>query len=370
MCPKFSDDFTDLGPDALTCVQSAREEWENFIACTHLPDFRQDSELSTFITLWEEEPDKDVVQVLKETQQACDVIEGLEKMVAQAMGRKDVELADKSRNYMKRLRQLIMYKLDHSSAEMLEHLDPYIDPKDNTCQHSLATELQRFGMWVNTTRNVRIKAIDFWEQKNATNLGLKTDIPRTIILQTVAVRMMHFRKDLVSPFVSGDYFTIGGVLFIECLEVPDRPKQIKSHVPDVKDSGSWNFIKITERKGEVDRQSYPPIDPTTGQMQTVGVPPMKVEWLLPADVLIPEGATPIVGWWDTRQSSDSSEGEWNDEGISEIQLEEKEGEGRILSFLTMHLTAIAILQSRWSCFPFQTWMLQPMAGNPPTACVW
>jgi hypothetical protein len=418
-----------------------KEEWENFIACTHLPDFRSDAELSTFITLWEEEPDRDLDQVLKETQQACEVIDGLEKMAAQATGRKDFEMADKSRNYIKKLRELTKYKLDHASAELLEHLTPYIDPKDNTCQHSLGTALQRYGIWVNTTRNVRIKAIEYQ------NLGLKTDIPRTIILQTVAVRMMHFRKDLVSPFVSGDYFTIGGVLFIECLGVPDRPKQTKSHVPDLKDAGNWNFIKVTAAKGEVERQPYPPIDPTTGQMQTVGVPPMKVEWLLPADILIPEGSSPIIGWWDER----GEEPRWNNEGITDIELEEREGVGRMLSFSTVHLTALAILQvvshllcnlwsvymccvvhahcrracvvplahtfsispsscalflfsptrvrnhsvllspvfmsmfytepnarlflapdgtalscldqSRWSCFPFQSWMLQPMAPN-------
>ena len=202
---------------------------------------------------------------------------------------------------------------------------------------------------------MRIKQIEY------PNLAFKTDIPRTIILQTVAVRMMHFRKDLVSPFVSGDYFTIGGVLFIECLEVPDRPKQIKSHVPDVKDSGNWNSIKMTETKGAVERQSYPPIDLATGQMQTVGVPPMKVDWTLPADVLIPEGSTPNVGWWDERKGPDM--GEWCDEGITEITLEEKEGSGRVLSFLTMHLTALAVLQSRWASFPFVSWMLQPMAPN-------
>jgi len=311
-----------------------KEEWENFIACTHLPDFKSDAELSTFITLWEEEPDRDLEQVLKETQQACEVIEGLEKIVAQAIGRKNFELADKSRNYMKKLRELIKFKLDHATAEMLEHLDPYIDHKDNTCQHSLLTATQRYGIWVNTTRNVRIKAIEY------PNLGLKTDIPRTIILQTVAVRMMHFRNDLVSPFVSGDYFTIGGVLVIECLEVPDRPKVTKSHVPDVKDSGNWNFTQVTDSKGEVERQPYPPLDPTTGQMQTVGVPPMKVEWLLPADVLIPEGSSPILGWWDER----GEEPQWNNEGITDIELEEREGVGRILSFSTMHLTSLAILQ--------------------------
>ena len=60
--------------------------------------------------------------MLKETQQACDVIEGLEKMAAHAFGQKEYTLVDKYRNYMKRLRQLIKYKLDHASAEMLDHL--------------------------------------------------------------------------------------------------------------------------------------------------------------------------------------------------------------------------------------------------------
>ena len=65
---------------------------------------------------------------------------------------------------------------------------------------------------------------------------------------------------------------------------------------------------------------------------------MKVEWLLPADMLIPEGATPLVGWWD------EDEGQWNNDDITETQLEEREGEGRFLTFSTMHLTALAILQ--------------------------
>ena len=101
----------------------------------------------------------------------------------------------------------------------------------------------------------------------------------------------------------------------------------------------------------MERQPYPPIDPTTGKMQKVGVPAMRVDWLLPSDVLIPEGVTPSVGWWD------EDEGGWNDEDISDIQLEITE-DGRILSFSTMHLTALAILQrsahtAQWSKRPFR-----------------
>jgi len=67
--------------------------------------------------------------------------------------------------------------------------------QDNTCQHSLATPLQRWGMWVNTTKNVRIKLIEY------PNLGLKTDIPRTIILQTVAVRMMYYTHTYMNIYI-------------------------------------------------------------------------------------------------------------------------------------------------------------------------
>ena len=125
--------------------REAKEEWDNFIACTHLPDFRQDSELSTFITLWEEEPDRDLEQVLKETQQACDVLEGLEKMTAQAMGLKKLDLADKYRSYMQRIRELIKFKLDHASAEMLEHLQPYTDPKGVQTPHLQFLSSDRLG---------------------------------------------------------------------------------------------------------------------------------------------------------------------------------------------------------------------------------
>lgn len=37
----------------------------------------------------------------------------------------------------------------------------------------------------------------------------------TIVLQTVAVRMIHYRKDPYSHFELGDFFTVGGVLVIE-----------------------------------------------------------------------------------------------------------------------------------------------------------
>jgi hypothetical protein len=42
------------------------------------------------------------------------------------------------------------------------------------------------------------------------------------------------------------------------------------------------------------------------------------------------------------------------QGISDIELSPPSDDGeRTLSFSTMYLTALAILQCRWACFPFQ-----------------
>ena len=45
-------------------------------------------------------------------------------------------------------------------------------------------------------------------------------------------------------------------------------------------------------------------------------------------------------------------GDWDEEGFSEISMENKEGQ-KILTFTSNRITALAILQSRWACFPYQ-----------------
>jgi hypothetical protein len=94
--------------------RAAEEEWDNFINCTHLPDVRKESEISTYMALWyadwqtvslllssfvwgaeggrwtvvmrrEEDHDTDLERILKETQQAIDVTIDLYKLVSQAM---------------------------------------------------------------------------------------------------------------------------------------------------------------------------------------------------------------------------------------------------------------------------------------------
>ena len=328
-----------------------QEEWQAFIDCTHLPDVSKESELSTYIALWEEEQETDIERTMQDTQLALQVIRGLEGMVNKALTAGDSTGVDKYRGYMRQIKLLIQQKIDRASAWMLEHVDQFI-AADNTCQIEHSSALQKLGIWVNIAKNLRLKNIEY------SSLGVVTDVPRPIILQTCALRLVHFRKDVRSHDEAGDFFTIGGVLILEVLDVPERPKQIKSHIPDVKEGGNWSMKRVSESTGSVVRQEYPSKDPTTGIVAKV--PPINIRFTLPGDVLLAEGVVPRIGWWNAEKRD--GEGDWDEEGIADVSLEAKE-EGKVLTFTSNHITALAVLQSRWACFPYQGWMLQPTGPN-------
>jgi hypothetical protein len=328
-----------------------QEEWQAFIDCTHLPDVSKESELSTYIALWEEEQETDIERTMQDTQLALQVIRGLEGMVNKALTAGDSTGVDKYRGYLRQIKLLIQQKIDRASAWMLEHVDQFI-AADNTCQIEHSSALQKLGIWVNIAKNLRLKNIEY------SSLGVVTDVPRPIILQTCALRLVHFRKDVRSHDEAGDFFTIGGVLILEVLDVPERPKQIKSHIPDVKEGGNWSMKRVSESTGSVVRQEYPSKDPTTGIVAKV--PPINIRFTLPGDVLLAEGVVPRIGWWNAEKRD--GEGDWDEEGIADVSLEAKE-EGKVLTFTSNHITALAVLQSRWACFPYQGWMLQPTGPN-------
>mmetsp|Transcript_24971 Transcript_24971/g.59572 ORF Transcript_24971/g.59572 Transcript_24971/m.59572 type:complete len:770 (+) Transcript_24971:119-2428(+) len=327
------------------------EEWQAFIDCTHLPDVRKESELSTYIALWEEEHEVDLEKTMQDTQLALDVIRGLESLVSKALVVGDEASVEKNRMYMLKIKMIIEEKIDRASAWMLEHVDQNI-ATDNTCQCEFFTPLQKVGIWVNIAKNLRLKNIEY------SSLGVVTDVPRPIILSTCALRLVHFRKDIRSHVATGDYFTIGGVLIMEVLDVPERPRQVKAHLPDVKEGGYWHMKRISDTAGSVSRQEYPARDPNTGILAKV--PPIQIRFTIPSDVLLTEGTLPRLGWWNKEKRDNL--GDWDEEGFSEISLENKDGQ-KILNFTSNRITALAILQSRWACFPYQGWIMQPMGPN-------
>jgi hypothetical protein len=168
---------------------------------------------------------------------------------------------------MARIRALAAAKLDAATAHFVEHHDRHTNRKDSTCQLAVALPGVQLGVWVNVAKNLRLKLIEH------PAVGVATDVPRPIILQLVGLRCLHLRHDPLSPADPADLFTVGGVLFVELVDVPERPRAVRARAPDVKDAGAWAMLRLTERSGALARQPYPAVDPITGQLQQS--PPMQ-----------------------------------------------------------------------------------------------
>ncbi len=175
---------------------------------------------------------------------------------------------------MARIRALAASKLDAATAHFVRHHDRHTSRKDSTCQLTVALPGVQLGIWVNVAKNLRLRLIEH------PAMGVATDVPRPIILQLVGLRCLHLRHDpLPSPAdllgeVPPALLTVGGVLFVELMDVPERPRIVKARAPDIKDAGTWAMLRLTDRTGTLARQPYPAVDPLTGQLQQC--PPMQV----------------------------------------------------------------------------------------------
>lgn len=93
---------------------------------------------------------------------------------------------------------------------------------------------------------------------------------------------------------------------------------------------------LHEKEGIISKVQYPPVGPSGGMegAVTLSAPPMRVSYSLPEHI-VGRADTPTVGWWDEEQKA------WKTEGITDVSFDE---ESRMLTFHTLHLTNLAVLQ--------------------------
>ena len=79
----------------------------------------------------------------------------------------------------------------------------------------------------------------------------------------------------------GQYYPLGGVTFIEILDIP----------PSTVSSGKWTIRQITSLATECVRLDYASLD------QANATTPMKVSFVIPRTVIIRD-EFPRIGWWN------------------------------------------------------------------------
>eukprot|EP00743_Colponemidia_sp_Colp-15_P001304 GILK01001428.1.p1 GENE.GILK01001428.1~~GILK01001428.1.p1 ORF type:complete len:616 (-),score=127.61 GILK01001428.1:38-1885(-) len=310
------------------------EEWKKYIACNPRPDPSIEKELTAYITSLTESEHK----TLEETMHACQVTEeiviDLLKVLAEARESADVAKTEWCFDYLKQLRDLVEYKLDAATADVLQHADEHTNSK-NEVQTAAATEHLKLGVWANlATKGFRIKTIDF------ADLKVTTELPKPLALQILGVRCLFTQFDAVSFLHHCRDYPLGGVFRVELLTLPPQPKRVKG----------WVMRQITSLSSSIQKIPYPSTDSAAS---TSTHQPVRVSFHLPEHVLMIE-EKPRVALWDSRNIR------WSEDGVQEVKFDKST---RIVSLQAARLAPMAVVQDRYRDFPYAEWLLKPIGDR-------
>eukprot|EP00976_Prorocentrum_cordatum_P045310 914588-Prorocentrum_minimum.AAC.1 len=77
------------------------------------------------------------------------------------------------------------------------------------------------GLWVNLAKNPRQRAVEIEE------LAFQVELPKSLLLASIAVRLLHVHYDHFTPKAKNEYMAVGGVFTVDLLALPPLPKKVK-----------------------------------------------------------------------------------------------------------------------------------------------
>ncbi|PRP81577.1 hypothetical protein PROFUN_01084 [Planoprotostelium fungivorum] len=325
--------------------------WRKYIQGSQAINVHSESQINTWISVWIDQDNAALEETIQTCQEAEDIISELELLIEEhregGEHEGDLLLLDRYRNNIYILRETQMMKIDRTTAVMIQKADEHASIKGEVLFQHQHSQI-KYGLWVNVTKNPRIKRVDF------SSIGLSTDVPKNLALTSVAIRMMHFAFDYLAHKSLSEYQAVGGILYMELLALPPPPKKVKG----------WTLRQITPLANNVSRLNYPPavgigvevanMNGMTGAVgANLGWAPLRVVYALPSHVIIRDDV-PVLGWWSKESNT------WRTDGISEIEYD---APTKTIVFKTNHVTAIAVIIPRYFEFPISFWELKPLDRN-------
>uniref|UniRef100_A0A8C3NTK7 Dynein axonemal intermediate chain 7 n=1 Tax=Cyanoderma ruficeps TaxID=181631 RepID=A0A8C3NTK7_9PASS len=194
-------------------------KWEHYLSCDGTPDPTVPQEINTFMSLWRDEHDEDVQLVMEKGEVVLNLIEKFEILLLEAS---PDEITEKQRDqyleFILQLQDLLHQKFNEATQNLLKTASVYEDSETGNMHTVIKDKNSTFCIWVNLKKKARFKNFVFQ------GAGHAFELPQSLALSSVAVRVLHTRYDHLSP------------LWVQCQGLPRQEasdtKDLAEHPTD------------------------------------------------------------------------------------------------------------------------------------------
>jgi hypothetical protein len=98
---------------------------DKYLACDHLPDPYNERDLTSFMTLWGERPDKTLQQAIDNCQTAEKIISVMQDISGEAMSMNKMDKLSWCNHYIDELRKIELRKYDEITSHIFEYMEQH-----------------------------------------------------------------------------------------------------------------------------------------------------------------------------------------------------------------------------------------------------
>ncbi|XP_034883938.1 protein CASC1 isoform X3 [Mirounga leonina] len=169
-------------------------QWKHYIQCDGSPDPSKSPEINTFISLWKEETNETLEEVIAKSKLVLNLIDKLKLILLETP---PYDLEDKNiaqyQGSILELQELLHLKFNIATEMLLRQASTLADLDSGNMEKVIQDENVTLYVWANLKKNPRYKSVRFSE----TQIGF--EIPRILATSDIALRLLHTHYDHVTP---------------------------------------------------------------------------------------------------------------------------------------------------------------------------
>ncbi|XP_027448835.1 protein CASC1 isoform X7 [Zalophus californianus] len=340
-------------------------QWKHYIQCDGSPDPSISPEINTFISLWKEETNETLEEVIAKSKLVLNLIDKLKLILLETP---PYDLEDKNiiqyQGSILELQELLHLKFNIATEILLRQASTLADLDSGNMEKVIQDENVTLYVWANLKKNPRYKSVRFSE----TQIGF--EIPRILATSDIALRLLHTHYDHVTPLcpvptslqehtatvthfvkdeVKNEEAAISKELQEEGKQRENESSSVQEEETKFEEQGD-SEVQMILKEG-LQKYIYPP--ETTEDVETENAfPPIEVTLEVQENVIFFED--PVVARWDAEGKH------WQTDGISNVSYKSEE---RLITFSLETFGPVTLIQDSHINMPFQSWELRPLDVN-------